>query len=347
MGSMTVRFTRNSTWVLLDASLEVQTMKCLRLGICMLLLNLGLLAGAEKAMGVCDHTKGFSRERAAAALTAAGFTNIQFIELLMPKNPEDVGKVINTNPRPGEKVAPDTLIIVSTYNIELKDPEEPLATSGDDTAWDREAGNAQVSSTTRSQLSSSLPAESSSIPPKSSQVDMAREVAQDATARGPQTEPGVTPEALVGILGAAAGIAGAVQVGGQAGTAGLSPPLTPIPSDVLPGIIPPVGGSGGRAAVPGTGSLPASDPKCVGYSQRIQRLLQEQQRLTQQARAGARKATSEQQRNIVCQLMNNCSQLLETINAARIAGCGFSGNVSPEAISSQLNYYRSLCRGSR
>jgi hypothetical protein len=305
----------------------------------------------QSNLKVVPSVAGFDKNRATSTLTAAGFTNIFFFEYLKPKRPEDVGKVINTTPPPGQMVSPDTMIRVSTFNNEWKDPEEADRELGgamtDGGAWDREADQARVSATTHSRDASNFPIDTPVVPSGESQVERAKEVAQDATAKGPQAESFITHETLGGLIGVAAGIAGAVQGGGQAGTVGQAPPLTPIPPNVIPGIIPPVGGSGGGPAGAGTGSLPASDPRCIEYSQQMYRLSQESRRLYQQAIAGARQATSEQQRNMACQMMNNSRRFLDTFNAARNAGCDIRSNVSPEAISQQLKHWQELCSGSK
>lgn len=294
---------------------------------------------------------GLDKNRATSTLNAAGFTNIFFFEYLRPKKPEDVGKVINTTPPPGRMVPPDTMIRVSTFNNEWKDPEEAdrelSEAMTDGGAWDREADQAKVSATTHSRDASNFPIDTSAVPSAESQVERAKEVAQEASAKGPQAESFITPETLGGLMGVAAGIAGAVQGGGRTGKVGPAPPLTPIPPNVLPGIIPPVGGSGGGPASTGTGSLPASDPRCIEYNQQMYRLSQESRRLYQQAIAGARQATSEQQRNMACRMMDNSRRFSDTFNAAMNAGCDIRSNVSPEAISQQLKHWQELCSGSR
>jgi hypothetical protein len=188
-------------------------------------------------------------------------------------------------------------------------------------------------------------------------VDRAKEVADQAIPMGPQTQPVITPQAIMGGLGVAAGIAAATKGGSQGAGSGASPPLTPIPSDPLPGIIPRAGGSGGGTAASsssggtavsgsGSGSLPASSPLCAQYSNELKKLVQVQQQLTQQATAASNAGRGGEARakQLACQLVANSEKMLSVMNQAKSAGCGVSIQISQEALQYQLQHFRSLCR---
>jgi hypothetical protein len=219
----------------------------------------------QSNLKVVPSVAGFDKNRATSTLNAAGFTNIFFFEYLKPKRPEDVGKVINTTPPPGQMVPPDTVIRVSTFNNEWKDPKEAdreLSEAGaDGGAWDMEADQARVSATTHSRDVSNFPIDTSAVPSGESQVERAKEVAQEASAKGPQAESFITPETLGGLMGVAAGIAsstksGSSQTGGS--TASTPMPIQEIGPDILPGVIPSARTTGRGSTAPAGNTVPTS-----------------------------------------------------------------------------------------
>jgi len=187
-------------------------------------------------------------------LIGAGFTKIFFFEYRAPSSREDEGKVINVSPPPGQMVAPETRIVVSTFNNKWQEPEKAAealsAAKAPGGAWDAEADKAVVSAVIRNPSKPDAQP-SGPPPPTSSQVDRAREVAPEATARGPQEEPLITPGAIMGGLVLGTGIIASTKPGsGKTTGSTQAPPLTNIPSNPLPGVIPSTGTTGGRTAVP-------------------------------------------------------------------------------------------------
>ena len=70
-------------------------------------------------------------------------------------------------------------------------------------------------------------------------MDQAKEVADQAAARGPQEKPWVNPVTIMDGLATAAGMAAAAKSDRDKTISSTqSPPLTPIPSNPLPGVIP-------------------------------------------------------------------------------------------------------------
>jgi len=238
--------------------------------------------------------------------------------------------------------------MVGTYNkdcVEEADTEGSAAQAPGG-GWDAAANTAQVSATTRPTDMSRAPTDGPS-PSASSQTDKAREISQDTATRGPQAEPPLTPEALVGVLGTAAGIAGAVQGGSRGPGSVPSPSLTRVPASPLPGVTSPMGtpARSGGGTVSGGGGGQGPSPACEPYFQKLNRLRQTQEQLVRQATAYSRDATSVQARQNACRLADNSEQMIQTINAAKSAGCGGPGQASPEALSYQLKQWKALCSG--
>lgn len=171
-------------------------------------------------------TYGMTQDEARGLLNSAGLTKIFFSEYRMPEKPEDVGKVITVSPPPGQMVSLETLIVVSTFNNQWQDPKKAddkvIAATADGGAWDKEADKARVSATTHTTVMPDTPTGSASQP-DSSQVDRAREVAKEATAMGPQSEPIITPEALVGGIAFGTGIIRSTKTTGRGTTTSGSP----------------------------------------------------------------------------------------------------------------------------
>jgi len=231
--------------------------------------------------------RGTSQAAARRLLAGKGFQNIQFVEVYAPSNPEEAGRVVGvSSPTPGKMVPPETVIMVSIFNNPPSDPEraagEGSAARAPGGGWDAEADKARVTAVTRTQPIPAVPTGASAPPPTSAQVDQAKEVADQAAAQGPQAEPLITPGAIMGGLATAAGIAAATKSDrGKTIGSTQSPPLTPIPSDPLPGVIPsaksdrsktigstqpqslkPVpstGTTGGRVATSGSGTATSAD----------------------------------------------------------------------------------------
>jgi hypothetical protein len=95
--------------------------------------------------------------------------------------------------------------------------------------------------------------------PSDSQVDRAREVAQEATAGGPKAKSFVSPQSLLDGLSTAARINASMNGGGNRGggwPASSGPTTSGIPDNPLPGVIPSSGssGSGGWTQAANTGS---------------------------------------------------------------------------------------------
>ena len=196
--------------------------------------------------------KGTSQAAAERLLEGKGFKNIQFVEVYAPSKPEEAGRVVGvSSPTPGRMVPPETVIMVSTFNNPPPDPEraadEQSAARAPGGGWDAEADKARVTAVTRSQPTPAVPTGGSAPPRTSSQVDQANKVAEKATALGPQDKPFITPGAIMEGLATAAGIAAATKSDrGKTIGSTQSPPLTPIPSDPLPGIIPSAKTDGGK-----------------------------------------------------------------------------------------------------
>lgn len=226
--------------------------------------------------------RGTSQAAARRLLAGKGFQSIQFVEVYAPSKPEEAGRVVGvSSPTPGKMVPPETVIMVSTFNNPPADPEraadERSAARAPRGGWDAEADKARVTAVTRTQPTPAVPTAASAPPPTSTQVDQAMEVADQAAARGPQAKPLINHGAIMEGLATAAGIAAATKSDrGKTISATQSPPLTPIPSDPLPGVIPsarsdrsktigstqsqpltPIpstGTTGGRVATPGSGT---------------------------------------------------------------------------------------------
>jgi hypothetical protein len=207
---------------------------------------------------------GASRAEAEAILRGAGLSGITiWSPYRAPERPEDANKVIRVAyPPPGQLVAPDTKIAVSIFNEVWVDPdaaddalEEAVSDGG---AWDREASQGRVSATTHTRVQPDSPAGSADLP-SDSQVDRAREVAQEATAGGPKAKSFVSPQSLLDGLSTAARINASMNGGGNRGggwPASSGPTTSGIPDNPLPGVIPSSGssGSGGWTQAANTGS---------------------------------------------------------------------------------------------
>jgi hypothetical protein len=203
--------------------------------------------GASRQSGLIEVPaveRGTSQAAARRLLAGKGFQNIQFVEVYAPSKPEEAGRVVGvSSPTPGKMVPPETVIMVSTFNNPPPEPkraaDERSAAQAPGGGWDAEADKARVTAVTRTQPTPAVPTGGSAPPVTSSQVDQAREVADQDAVLGPQAEPLITPGAIMGGLATAAGIA-AVTRSDRGKTIGSnqSPPLTPIPSDPLPGVIP-------------------------------------------------------------------------------------------------------------
>lgn|GEM_PF-5457767 len=178
--------------------------------------------------------KGTSQATARSLLERMGFWNIEFVQVYAPSKPEEAGRVVGvSSPTPGKIVPPETRISVSIFNN--PPPEE----KGNVNSWDKEADNARVSAKTRTQPPPAVPIGVSAPPPTRSQVDQAKEVADQAAARGPQEKPWVNPVTIMDGLATAAGMAAAAKSDRDKTISSTqSPPLTPIPSNPLPGVIP-------------------------------------------------------------------------------------------------------------
>jgi hypothetical protein len=122
---------------------------------------------------------------------------------------------------------------------------------GDD--WNKEADNARVSAVP---VNPQTPIGQAAPPAASaeSQTNRAKEVANEAIARGPTAEPAITHEGIAGVMGAAAGIAASRDVRGKtAGYPTAQPGIRDIGPDPLPGVIPSTKTAPGQAAVPAGG----------------------------------------------------------------------------------------------
>lgn len=213
--------------------------------------------------------RGTSQAAARRLLAGKGFQNIQFVEVYAPSKPEEAGRVVGvSSPTPGKMVPPETVIMVSTFNNPPADPEraadERSAARTPGGGWDAEADKARVTAVTRTQPTPAVPTAASAPPPTSTQVDQAMEVADQAAARGPQAKPLINPGAIMEGLATAAGIAAPTRSdGGRTISATQSPPLTPIPSDPLPGVIPSARSDRGRT-IGSTQSQPLTPTPSTG-----------------------------------------------------------------------------------
>ena len=164
-----------------------------------------------------------TKKATAETLLTGAHLKFRAVEYLAPTRREDVGTVISVSPGPGEWVEPDTEVVVFIYNETWSDPEkadkELVEAREDGGAWDAAANNASVTTKTHTRTDAA-PAIPTGKPTDStsSQVDRAKEVAQEATAYGPQAEPFITPEAVMGTISIGAGIAKSTRT--DAGTSG-------------------------------------------------------------------------------------------------------------------------------
>jgi hypothetical protein len=166
--------------------------------------------------------------------------------------------VISVSPAPGQMVAPQTRILVSTFNNKWQEPEKAAeaqsSAQAPGGAWDVEADKAVVSAVVRNPSKPDAPTSGPS-PSTSSQVDRARKEAQEASARGPQAEPFVTPGALTDGLILGTGIIASTKTGsGKTTGSSQTPPRTNIPSNPIQKEPPSAGTTGERTAAP-SGSI--------------------------------------------------------------------------------------------
>lgn len=200
--------------------------------------------------------RGTSQAAARRLLAGKGFQNIQFVEVYAPSKPEEAGRVVGvSSPTPGKMVPPETVIMVSTFNNPPADPEraadERSAARTPGGGWDAEADKARVTAVTRTQPTPAVPTAASAPPPTSTQVDQAKEVADQAAARGPQAKPLINHGAIMEGLATAAGIAAATKSDrSRTIPSTQSQPLTPNPS---------TGTTGGRVATSGSGTATRAD----------------------------------------------------------------------------------------
>jgi len=265
-------------------------------------------------------TPGMTQPEASGLLNGAGLTKIFFSEYLAPTKPEDVGKVIGVSPPPGQMVSPDTLIIVSTYNNSWQEPEkaaeELSAAKSDGGAWDREADQARVSATTHTPAMPDTPTDSAT-PSDSSQVDRAREVAEEATAMGPQAEPVITPDAVRIALGPIAGIISPTDGGGGR----------------------PVGSTGITSGTPGMPE-PVQQSDCAKLSGEFGQLMQKNQDIVRRL---ARTRGEKERQKLACQIVANSNKLYEKIDKAKKLGCQI--RLTGPDLRKWTNLYKDVCDG--
>ncbi|MEW6721381.1 MAG: PASTA domain-containing protein [Thermodesulfobacteriota bacterium] len=219
--------------------------------------------------------RGMDWKKAEELLTSLGFRAIRFSELLAPAKESDKGRAISTSPPAGQAVPPETPVTVFLFNKNFEEPEkakervQATLTGGGD--WDKEAGKARVSAVTVNAQAPAAPAGGTS-PPDGIQTDRAKEVANEAIARGPKAEPVITHEGIAGVMGTVAGIAASRDVRGKTtGYPTSQPGIRDIGQDPLPGVIPSTKTAPGRAAVPagnaGAGKSADQTMKCAYHKQ--------------------------------------------------------------------------------
>lgn len=219
--------------------------------------------------------RGMDWKKAEELLTSRGFRAIRFSELLAPTKESDKGRAISTSPPAGKAVPPETPVTVYLFNRNFEEPEkaregvQATLTGGGD--WDKEAGKARVSAVT---VNTQAPAASTGgpAPADDGQTDRAREVADQAIARGPTAEPVITHEGIAGVMGTVADIAASRDVRGKtSGYPTSQPGIRNIGPDPLPGVIPSTKTAPGRAAVPagnaGAGKSADQTMRCAYHKQ--------------------------------------------------------------------------------